>query len=431
MEEHEKIELRSDEVQEILGTPPRWIVRWGTTLIFAGLIILGIVSWLIKYPDVVSVRMFITTFVEPVEVVAQRSGHLAKLMVADNEPVEYGQILVEIQNQADLEDVLLLDSITMELQHYDLEEFVLFDPPERLKVGSLQGAYSRFIQLFRDLTNEIESGYGRQRINSLNNTIKGIVSSIATLKSKLEKAKIEYNIANNQVAYAQKLYQENVGARQAIEEASARRAALDKQIEGIKGEIKDREVDIFRYKNQQVEIGTAEDQQNKNKFVELQELVNKLRTDLGEWKETNLLLSPIEGRVALTADYRSAQQFIKSGDRVMAIVPKDGDRLIGKALMPSAGLGKVDLGDKVIIRLDAYPYQEFGLILGKLESKSALPNRENNYPVNISLDNGLQTSIGNELRFDQQMTGTAEIITEERRFIERIFDSIRKLFKKY
>ena len=227
MEEHEKIELRSDEVQEILGTPPRWIVRWGTTMIFIGIILLGVVSYIIKYPDVVAVPMYVTTFVEPVEVVSNRNGHLSQLMVEDKESVVFGQILVEIQNQADLEDVLSLDSITMELQNYELKDLVDFIPPEKLNVGTLQSAYSRFIQLYRDLSDEIESGYTNQRLSTLNKTIKSIKASIAASKRKLEKAKVEYDIANKNVTRAQRLYQEDLVSREKIENASAVRASLD------------------------------------------------------------------------------------------------------------------------------------------------------------------------------------------------------------
>ena len=431
MEEHEKIELRSDEVQEILGTPPRWIVRWGTTMIFIGIILLGVVSYIIKYPDVVAVPMYVTTFVEPVEVVSNRNGHLSQLMVEDKESVVFGQILVEIQNQADLEDVLSLDSITMELQNYELKDLVDFIPPEKLNVGTLQSAYSRFIQLYRDLSDEIESGYTNQRLSTLNKTIKSIKASIAASKRKLEKAKVEYDIANKNVTRAQRLYQEDLVSREKIENASAVRASLDRQIQAIKGEIVEKDVSISQIENQKVNIGTESNQKMKNKFVELQEIVNRLRTDIGQWKEANLLLSPIEGRVALSADYRSAQQFIKAGDRVMAIVPKEGDQILGKAQLPSSALGKVNLNDKVIIRLDAYPYEEFGSLIGKLESKSALPNRDKLYPIHIELDQGLISSSGKALRFEQQMTGVAEIITKERRFIERIYDTIRKLFDKY
>ena len=88
MEEFEKIEIRSEEVQEILGTPPRWIIRWGTMLIIAGVGLLGFVSYIVKYPDVVVVPLTITTTVEPVQVVAQRNGHLSRFLVKENEAVK-------------------------------------------------------------------------------------------------------------------------------------------------------------------------------------------------------------------------------------------------------------------------------------------------------------------------------------------------------
>jgi len=53
-EKIEHIELRSDEVQEIMSYVPNWMIRWGITLIFI-LIALGIfITWFIKYPDVIS-----------------------------------------------------------------------------------------------------------------------------------------------------------------------------------------------------------------------------------------------------------------------------------------------------------------------------------------------------------------------------------------
>ena len=42
MELEEKMkELRSEEVQEILGRPPRWILRWGITLLFSVILLHG------------------------------------------------------------------------------------------------------------------------------------------------------------------------------------------------------------------------------------------------------------------------------------------------------------------------------------------------------------------------------------------------------
>ena len=47
-----KIELHSEAVQEILGSPPRWLIRSGITVIFAVIVCLFAGSYFIKYPDI-------------------------------------------------------------------------------------------------------------------------------------------------------------------------------------------------------------------------------------------------------------------------------------------------------------------------------------------------------------------------------------------
>ena len=69
MEDYERIELRSEEVQEILGTPPSWLVRWGTLVIVGVLASLGVLSYVVKYPDVIMADAMITTSAPPTSVV--------------------------------------------------------------------------------------------------------------------------------------------------------------------------------------------------------------------------------------------------------------------------------------------------------------------------------------------------------------------------
>jgi multidrug efflux pump subunit AcrA (membrane-fusion protein) len=100
MEEHDKIELRSDDVQEILGSPPSWIVNWGSTLIFIGIILLALVSYYLKYPDIIYAPIQVTTKMPPVPVVARTTGYLSKLLVKENDSVSAGDILVVLQSPA-------------------------------------------------------------------------------------------------------------------------------------------------------------------------------------------------------------------------------------------------------------------------------------------------------------------------------------------
>ena len=53
MENENNLDLRSEEVMEILGTPPGWLLRFGTLLFFLLLVLLSWLSYWIEYPDVV------------------------------------------------------------------------------------------------------------------------------------------------------------------------------------------------------------------------------------------------------------------------------------------------------------------------------------------------------------------------------------------
>ena len=54
------IELRSEEVQEVMGQVPAWIVRWGITLLFLVVVALLVGSCFFKYPDVITADMTLT-----------------------------------------------------------------------------------------------------------------------------------------------------------------------------------------------------------------------------------------------------------------------------------------------------------------------------------------------------------------------------------
>jgi hypothetical protein len=71
-----EIELRSEEVQEILTRVPHWMIRWGSIVVLFILLLLFLVSWLIKYPDVITTQIIITTNIPPEKLVAKVSGKI-------------------------------------------------------------------------------------------------------------------------------------------------------------------------------------------------------------------------------------------------------------------------------------------------------------------------------------------------------------------
>jgi len=109
--------FHSDEVQEIMGRQPAWILRWGITIIL--LIIIGIViaCWFIKYPQTVTSAITLTSDNPPSDLAARTTGILDTVSVANGEAVTSGQLIAVIASPARYEDVVfvkgLLDSLSL------------------------------------------------------------------------------------------------------------------------------------------------------------------------------------------------------------------------------------------------------------------------------------------------------------------------------
>ena len=106
--------------------------------------------------------------------------------------------------------------------------------------------------------------------------------------------------------------------------------------------------------------------------------------------------------------------------------------MIGKAQLPVARSGKVKVGQKVNIRLQNFPENEYGILRGTVKNISLTPTQENGtayYSVEITLNEGLITTYKKELPYISDMQGQADIITEDISFLERLVLPLKKILK--
>jgi HlyD family secretion protein len=72
---------------------------------------------------------------------------------------------------------------------------------------------------------------------------------------------------------------------------------------------------------------------------------------------------------------------------------------------------------------------EYGMVKGVVRSISMVPENQV-YTVEVELPNGLTTFYDEQLEFSQQMQGTAEVITDDTRLLERIVRPLRFVMEK-
>lgn len=112
-----------------------------------------------------------------------------------------------------------------------------------------------------------------------------------------------------------------------------------------------------------------------------------------------------------------------------ATVYKDSTNFTAHIHIPLKGSGKVKPGQQVNIKLEAFPYMEFGTLQGEVKSiqEAFDPNLA---VVEVMFPQNLQTTQKITIDFGTQTSGSADIITENRKLIERIFSPIKYFFEK-
>ena len=157
-----------------------------------------------------------------------------------------------------------------------------------------------------------------------------------------------------------------------------------------------------------------------------------LRVQLTTFKQTYFLVSLIDG-VATFTKYYQKNQYVTSGETIMTIVPDERQKIIGKIRLLPQGAGKVRVGQRVNVKLNDFPYNEYGMLRVKIKNISLVPVVENNqssYVLEVEFPDPLTTTYKKTISFRQQMSGQAEIITDDTRLLEKLLNPIREIFDK-
>ncbi len=434
---------RSYEVDEILSYVPNWMIRWGITLFF--FIMIGIVamSYFIKYPDIVEGQIKITSEIAPATIVSKATGPLL-LFKKDKDKIEEGAVIALIKNDAKYDDIQKLKKSLNKLKS-NLDRGVYmgdFRFPRNMDLGSLQGTFSELAFSLKEQNVKQQSkGDNRFRKENINQQIQHILKmereqnqQIASLEADYIRTKDIFEKRYRPLFKSGSISADQLDAKQ--NEVSQKYNAYQSAKAGF-NEYRKRILDL---ESQKRELDFSVNQNTSSGLNSISIAYSKLINAINSWENDFLLTAPIAGRL-------NYLQFVKdninisSAQEIASIVPLDSedpekDNLLkGELYISSAGIGKVKNGQVVNIELDAYLKKEFGIILGEVAEISdvgttlqAEGGAQTVYKIMVNFQNGLNTTTGKPIQFKHNMQGEAEIITEDVRLIERIFNDLRELF---
>lgn len=419
--------LHTDEVQEIIENPPHMLLRWGITWIL--LIIVGIfaLSAFIKYPDVIKTHIRITTTNAPKAIPSKIGGFLKKITVIEYETVKAGNTLAWLESTADHEHVFILHESLLNLQQQislsnDSGIVDKFFMPTTLILGELQGAYHLFYQQYLNYMASTSNGNLIKKRKFLFSELQNIGVQRGFLEHQKQLQEKEFEIAVSNFERYERLAQQKVISP--VEFNLQESVFLSKQypLKQTESAILSNLVSEAAKKR---ELDDLDNQIRELKSTFLQSL-NSLISEIEIWKNRHLILAPLSGTVVFAGNIQE-NQYIDAGVELFYINPGDGD-YFGEVNIPQFNLGKIKNGQRVLVKLDSYPFEEFGAIEGKLTELNQVAIKDSVFVSKVIFQPEL---INSPFLLRSGLTGTAEIITQDATLLSRLYRNLKGVLNMY
>lgn len=415
-------ELHSEEVHEIISRPPHWLIRRGFTLFFTLAIMLAIGCWWIRYPDLVTTSFSLTATDAPRAIVVRTEGKLARIFVKDGQKVLAGQVIAYSESTADHEQIIALAKAAKKVQKgiSQGQWSVLHEFPiaTYTSLGDVQQEFQVFDQQLNELKSTLEGGFYLHKKKLLVDDQADLRSMEQIITEQLALRNKDLQLANDEFLIQEKLYEKKVISPLDYNRDKSRLLSREMPVKELATLlIQNRSAQTAKQK----EILELENTIRERKINFLQSL-QTLSSRLESWTQKFVLTAPVSGRVSFPSPWQE-QQHVAAGQELMTVEPETST-LQGVVKIPQKNIGKLKEGQTVLIKLEGYPFREYGMVEGKLSRLSAVAGKDSTYWGYVALPSKLTTRYGRQLPYRNGLKGQAEIITTNRRLAERLISTI-------
>ena len=368
--------------------PPPWIVRATAWILVGAFLFALFIAIVMRLPESVHCRFILipATGADPIQ--SPRQAIISRVAVEEGQPVKAG------------EDLFVLRSD--EIRGWDTQ--------------------------FRMLTEDL-----RTKEESLTQFETAYAAQLEIKKAEIEQAKSEVKFRENHAATSRDLVtrMEKLAKQGGESEIDLVKLKLD-----LAGSEKDlsvaqrtlQQVNLDRQRVETEHLRQAGEQ--RSEIEKLKMRIGALKTDLENTRQKLLILrSPYEG-VIISMDQRTVGSFVQQGQVLCQLAPKDA-KPRARMTLNEAGLPKLAVDQRIRYFFDAFPYQRYGAVTGKLDwiSPSAVTTTDGSHFVALgSLDRSeISPRTGQTLPLRVGMRGDAHIIVGGRTLIEYAFEPIRQL----
>jgi multidrug efflux pump subunit AcrA (membrane-fusion protein) len=422
----ENFDLREEFYSEIYMMKPKWWMRWGITAFMGIFLLLFFLAYIIRYPDIIRCDIEVSTNNPSITFQIPDDTEIEKILVKNNTTVTHRTNLLVFRNSANYQDVLMLDKDLKTISSDNKELVAFFEK----YIGKEMQLGETIENEWRVFSNELLSYYKIHKLKLFKTQVTFLDEELKDLiKLKDHYAKLN-QINSKQGAINEERFKTDsiLFSKRVLSKGEYNNSRQSYYVK--ESELKQNEIQLTRIDAEIVKLNNAKKSLLSEEKQSLLAQTLSIRTSLGRlhsaveaWKKSYLFVSPVHGKVHHLQNLEEGNFF--SG-KILTVLPPSSFHFV-KANIVAAGAGKVKLGQRVLIKLNDYPYKEYGLIEGKLSEFSSIPG-ENFYVGRIKLD--YENISRSAMEIKDNMRGIGEIITNDRSLLERVFSNILYVFNK-
>ena len=407
---------------------PNKLARYGTIITCGVLLLMAVGAWFILYPEVVTTKARLTGSESPKPIVAQMSARLVNLNVKNGDHVRKGTLIGTLETTADINEVFSLaqniDEVFAALQKGDATGVKALMNQSFSHLGELQPAYQSLMQAYIAYRDYVAGNYIAQKKQLLSKDLSIAEQSRAVLGEQQSLNKEDLSLSQTTLAQNKKLLDEKLISEQEYRSLTSQNISKRMSEPQMRSGYIGNEQQMNAIHKELVEL----DNQVATHKATFQQVVYNLKSQIDNWKKNFLLVATETGVVNFTS-FLQANQFVEVGKPLAFIIPEHTD-IYMQTMIPQANFGKVEKGQRVLLKFDAYPWQEFGTVTATVDYVSAMPADSGLYMAKLSLPKGLITNYNKHILFKEGLLAQAEIITKEMRLTERFYYDLLKQIKK-
>lgn len=420
------------EIDDFIGVHPSWLLRSGISIVALLLLAVFGLSYFIQYPDKLVARGILSSENPPIEIKSKVGGIIDKLIVKNQSDVKRDDPILYIKNTAASEDIQSLENFVEAYQkgsitNGQLQKIV----PRGLNLGDLEDTYGQLILKVDEQNKVLDQSDITRKVEGMENEISNIAKLNASVETQKSILKSELDLVKVDAERAAQMLSKGIISAQEKEKADSKLLQFQQRMERFSSDIIGNNVRIDRLRQEQIQLKETRQNEIKTYEFEIAKLISFLNSNMARWKDDFYLVAPASGKLELNKNM-VASKSIAQGESIGYILNEDaGERFISISV-PAAGIGKIQKGDEAIVKFDAFPHKEFGIINAKVNEIAVVPSSENglaNYDVELSLPTKLTTTYDKELPFQANASVTAEIITDEQSVLDRIFNQFKDLMR--